>query len=66
MFSDGYQDQFGGEEGKKFMRKAFVRLLTSVANHPQKTQESQLRTTLENWKGKQTQTDDILVMGLGI
>ena len=66
-FSDGYVDQFGGETGKKFMTKAFKRLLLSLYEKPMEEQRKILDDTIEDWKGdKHEQVDDILVVGLRV
>ena len=64
IFSDGYADQFGGENGKKFMLKNFKVLLSSISDREINTQEEVLRTTYNNWKGKLDQVDDALVIGI--
>ncbi|WP_291725883.1 tetratricopeptide repeat protein [Bernardetia sp.] len=60
--SDGLQDQFGGKENKKFMRKNFEKLIAN--DIPLSDQEIEIIEKLENWKGDQPQTDDIMVVGL--
>lgn len=65
IFSDGYQDQFGGPEGKKFMSKRFKELLLSIHAKPMVDQRKILDETIEAWKGtNHKQIDDILVMGV--
>lgn len=68
LYSDGYQDQFGGEKGKKFMKKRFRNLLGSIAQQPLAEQKQTLETTLDEWvqHGEQhyKQIDDILVIGV--
>ncbi len=64
MFSDGYTDQFGGADNKKFMRKHFISLLQSIQHLDMKDQKTHIELEHQLWKGKQTQTDDITVMGL--
>jgi len=61
--SDGYQDQFGGEEGKKFMKKRFRQTLLEAHNLPPDAQERHLAETLDRWQGEERQVDDILVLG---
>ena len=63
-FSDGYSDQFGGTNGKKFMRKNFRVLLTKIADKDTDEQKQILQQTLSDWQGKQQQTDDICVIGI--
>lgn len=64
IFSDGYQDQFGGEQNKKFMKPRFRQLLFDIHHLPMTKQHEALANTLDNWKGEEPQVDDILVMGL--
>jgi serine phosphatase RsbU (regulator of sigma subunit) len=66
MFSDGYEDQFGGPSAKKFMAKRFKELLLSIYKKPMNEQKGILDNTLEEWKGEIDQIDDILVMGFRI
>ncbi|UII23398.1 SpoIIE family protein phosphatase [Fulvivirga ligni] len=64
VFSDGFQDQFGGGDNSKFMIKKFKELLLSIHHLPLAEQKRELDKTIEDWKGKEHQTDDILVMGI--
>jgi serine phosphatase RsbU (regulator of sigma subunit) len=64
IFSDGYADQFGGYEGKKFKYRRFRHLLLNIHNLPLEKQKSYLEESMEAWKGNQEQVDDILVIGI--
>lgn len=66
LFSDGYTDQFGGDNVKKFNRKRFRNLLTSISTQKMKAQKKELQLTLQNWMGKQEQIDDVCVLGIKI
>jgi PAS domain S-box-containing protein len=66
IFSDGYADQFGGEEGKKFNKKNFKELLLSVNDMELEVQRSFLEYSLLNWRQKEPQTDDVLVLGFKV
>lgn len=66
LFSDGYADQFGGPDDKKFMYKRFEELLFEVHTKPMATQKEILMTRFLEWKGNDDQIDDILVMGVRI
>lgn len=67
MFSDGYADQFGGSNGKKFKSRAFKRLLAETSNLPMAEQGDVVEKTLSNWMrwegGVYQQVDDITVFG---
>lgn len=64
VFSDGYQDQFGGEKGRKFMLRRMTDLFIQIYHKPMKEQHEILERTLSNWANNQRQIDDILVMGI--
>lgn len=64
IFTDGYADQFGGENTKKFMTKRFKEILLQIRNMTMKEQEAFLRKTINEWRGNIRQIDDILVIGL--
>jgi serine phosphatase RsbU (regulator of sigma subunit) len=64
MFSDGYADQFGGPNSKKFKYSALKELLLKIHNLPLKEQKKRLETEFLKWKGNNPQTDDVLVMGM--
>ncbi|MBI9069378.1 MAG: SpoIIE family protein phosphatase [Salinivirgaceae bacterium] len=66
LFSDGYMDQFGGEKGKKFMKKRFKNLLCEIGHLSSDEQKKVLEDTLEDWIGDLHQIDDIIVMGIKI
>lgn len=73
LCSDGYQDQFGGPEGRKYLIKNFRALLLQIHHHPLEKQKEMLEEELIRWMsfsdvdGKNfSQLDDILVIGIGI
>lgn len=63
MFSDGFQDQFGGPKNRKFMPKRFRQLLTDIHQEDFDTQYEKLKEAYNNWKGNEKQLDDIIVLG---
>jgi len=65
-FTDGYADQFGGDEGKKFMSKNLKSLLVSNAHLPMKTQQEILNETFVNWIKNTEQIDDVTIIGIRI
>lgn len=66
IFSDGYADQFGGPEGKKFMSRKLKDLVISVSKLVPQEQRAKLESAITNWKGSLTQVDDILVIGIRV
>jgi serine phosphatase RsbU (regulator of sigma subunit) len=64
IFSDGFQDQFGGAEDKKYLRSRFRTFLLSISHFPFSKQQKLLQQELSQWKGSNAQTDDILVIGV--
>ncbi|UCG28330.1 MAG: SpoIIE family protein phosphatase [Bacteroidales bacterium] len=66
LFSDGFPDQFGGAEGKKYLMEGFTDLLLNIHTLPMDEQKDKLDATLREWMGTLDQVDDILVMGIRI
>ncbi len=69
--SDGFQDQFGGTQGKKFMVKKFRELLANLATMSMTAQQQALLSTLDEWQNPTPQQhfeqiDDILVIGIQV
>jgi serine phosphatase RsbU (regulator of sigma subunit) len=64
--SDGYADQFGGPNNKKFMYKPFKQLFLSMQNEPMDRQRELLIESFNAWKGKEPQVDDVCVIGVKV
>jgi phosphoserine phosphatase RsbU/P len=64
LFTDGFVDQFGGQEDKKFRRAQFKQVLLKNHKNPLEVQKVMLLETYLKWKGKQEQIDDITVVGM--
>tara|TARA_B100000809_G_scaffold57327_1_gene53448 strand:- start:381 stop:2324 length:1944 start_codon:yes stop_codon:yes gene_type:complete len=65
-FTDGFADQFGGPNGKKFMYRQFKRLLISINDKPLDKQYDILNNTFESWRGDLEQIDDVCVIGVRV
>jgi phosphoserine phosphatase RsbU/P len=63
IFSDGFQDQFGGEHDRKFMISNLRKLLKEIHSLPLADQKNQLNAVILDWMGGSRQTDDILMIG---
>ncbi|MCS7084600.1 MAG: response regulator [Bacteroidia bacterium] len=66
LASDGFTDQFGGEEGRKYMAKNFLTLLAQIAALPIAEQPAALDEEFDRWRGDHPQTDDVTVIGFRI
>lgn len=66
IFTDGYVDQFGGPEGKKFKARQFQQMILSMQDKPMSEQGALLNETIERWRGQLEQVDDILVIGVKV
>jgi len=66
LFSDGYPDQFGGPDNKKFMGSQFRQLILDYNHLPMHEQLEIFETKFDEWKGENKQTDDVLVIGIAI
>lgn len=61
--SDGFKDQFGGAENKKFSSKRLRDLIMSVQPLSLRDQREVFVNTLNQWIGPEAQVDDILLIG---
>jgi serine phosphatase RsbU (regulator of sigma subunit) len=63
LFTDGFADQFGGPQGKKFKYKPFRDLLLDGSHLSMPEQKLRIMNTFDSWKGNLRQLDDVLVCG---
>ena len=66
VFSDGFQDQFGGEKGKKYRSLKFRNLLHSISDKSTDEQNKLIEQEFNTWLGDYEQIDDVCVMGVRI
>jgi serine phosphatase RsbU (regulator of sigma subunit) len=66
LFSDGYADQFGGPEDKKFKYSTLKELLVKISHKPMDAQKKVLESSFLRWKADNEQVDDVLIIGLKI
>lgn len=66
--TDGYYDQFGGDNasanGKKFMRKRLTHLFSEIKDLSMESQLKKMDDTFNNWKGRLEQIDDVCIAGI--
>ncbi|TAF64208.1 MAG: hypothetical protein EAZ55_12155 [Cytophagales bacterium] len=66
IFSDGYQDQFGGPRRSRFMTRRLKELLFSIYHKPMEEQKQILQQNMIDWLGDEKQIDDLLVIGVRV
>jgi tetratricopeptide (TPR) repeat protein len=66
LFSDGYADQFGGPEGKKFRYNQLRDLLINSCHQSMEVQKQLLEDTMNTWMGSEEQVDDMLIIGMRV
>jgi len=66
LFTDGLVDQFGGPDNKKFMNWRLKHQLNIMQPHIMANQKAHLEAEISNWRGRNEQTDDILIMGVRV
>lgn len=62
--SDGFPDQFGGPEVRKFGPKKTRELIERTHTMPMKEAMGVFDHEWESWKGEHKQTDDVLLIGI--
>ena len=66
LFTDGFPDQFGGENGKKFMYKPFKRELLNMCRLDMSMQKTHIENLFSDWKKDLEQVDDVCVIGFKV
>lgn len=64
LFSDGFPDQFGGDNNKKYNYKRFKEFLAKISSLPIQEQQTVLDREFESWRGRNEQIDDVCIMGI--
>jgi serine phosphatase RsbU (regulator of sigma subunit) len=66
IFTDGFADQFGGKNRKKYKSRRLKRLLMSVQGQSMEEQKRLIEMAFENWRGNYEQIDDVCGIGVRI
>ncbi len=70
MYSDGIQDQPGGDTsdalGRKFLSKNLVALLRNISDKPIDTQRTILDESITRWRNARPQVDDMTLVGIRV
>ncbi len=64
--TDGFQDQFGGPKGKKYMIKNMREFILSNSHLSMQEQHQKINKVFSNWKGELEQVDDVCVIGVKV
>lgn len=64
LCSDGYQDQLGGPEQKRFLSSRMKSLFQGIAQKPMSVQGKVVEFTMKEWIGDGRQLDDLMVIGI--
>lgn len=66
LFTDGFAEQIGGPQKKKFGTKQLNEQLNRLVMANMETQKAKLEQVFAAWKGSEKQTDDVLIIGIRI
>ena len=66
LYTDGFQDQFGGSEGKKYKSSVFRNLLLMHSNESGRKQGEHFTREIVSWRGNLDQIDDVCILGVKI
>lgn len=64
LFTDGFQDQFGGENDKKFYFRNLLELLEENMDKELHEQREIFTQAFNDWKGDTEQTDDVTMLSI--
>lgn len=63
MCTDGYQDQLGGQNRKKFKKSKLKEIMLDFSELNLDIQKQQFEEAINYWRGEEDQVDDILLIG---
>ena len=66
MFTDGFVDQFGGPDGKKFKTNRFLKILLEIQHLSMREQQKYIDKVFMDWKADLDQIDDVCVIGVKV
>lgn len=64
LASDGYQDQFGGSQNKKFLSRRLQDTLLSNHKYSMQAQSYIYHQVFHQWRGDNDQIDDVSILGI--
>lgn len=66
IFTDGFQDQFGGEKQKKYKASQMRELILGLKSPAMEGRKEEIEASFEKWKGNLEQVDDVCLIGVRI
>ena len=66
MHTDGFSDQFGGKEFKKYKTSKLKRFILEISSQPISEQKSLIEKEFDHWRGDHEQIDDVCIAGIYI
>jgi serine phosphatase RsbU (regulator of sigma subunit) len=66
LFTDGFVDQYGGRDHKKYKSANFKKLLLSIQEETLEKQKQLIHDAFESWRGNNDQIDDVCVVGIRV
>lgn len=66
MYTDGFVDQFGGKEGKKFFKRNLFKLIKEISAKDPHDQKIVFESTFYSWKSDEPQLDDVTLVGFRV
>jgi serine phosphatase RsbU (regulator of sigma subunit) len=66
LFSDGYVDQLGGPDRRRFMTRRLNEVMMANERLPMSLQKEALERAFFDWKGENEQVDDVCVLGIAV
>ncbi len=64
LYSDGFHDQLGGKDNKKFNKENFRKMISEISQHRLRNAKETCQQIFTEWQGKNAQTDDIMLIGI--
>lgn len=64
LSSDGYQDQLGGPEHRRFSSNRLKMLIQGIHQKPVEVQNRLVQLTMKEWLSQEKQLDDMMVIGI--
>lgn len=64
LITDGFADQFGGADGKKFKQKQLQHVLMANYHQTMDVLKQELENAFYSWKGNLEQVDDVTIIGI--